>query len=126
MPRAAPHICGYPGCSELVYSGAYCEAHQQREESHSPSWREYDKRRGSPSVRGYGLKWKKMRDSFLEENPWCVGFPAGIHGRGFVKAEHVDHVLAKRNGGTDEIENLQPLCKACHNRKTVIDVKGSG
>lgn len=30
----------------------------------------------------------------------------------------IDHVVAKRKGGTDALENLQCLCGICHARKT--------
>lgn len=34
------------------------------------------------------------------------------------KATEVDHIIELAQGGTDEIENLQPLCTACHKAKT--------
>ena len=34
------------------------------------------------------------------------------------KATEVDHVIELANGGTDELDNLQPLCKECHKVKT--------
>ena len=35
-----------------------------------------------------------------------------------VKATIVDHIIAKRRGGSNDEHNLQPLCVACHNHKT--------
>ena len=36
------------------------------------------------------------------------------------KATEIDHILEVADGGTDDIENLQPLCKTCHIEKTNI------
>lgn len=38
-------------------------------------------------------------------------------------ADTVDHIVARRNGGSDEIENLQPLCRE-HNSKKGIKPDG--
>jgi 5-methylcytosine-specific restriction protein A len=35
-----------------------------------------------------------------------------------VSATQVDHIKAKAVGGTDEDNNLQPLCGPCHKAKT--------
>lgn len=35
----------------------------------------------------------------------------------------IDHILALCLGGTDDWENLQPLCIACHRPKTVEDLR---
>ena len=34
------------------------------------------------------------------------------------QATEVDHILEVANGGTDDVENLQPLCNVCHKAKT--------
>lgn len=34
------------------------------------------------------------------------------------KATDIDHIIELANGGTDDIENLQPLCSPCHKAKT--------
>lgn len=31
---------------------------------------------------------------------------------------HIDHIVPKRDGGTDALENLQLLHRACHSKKT--------
>jgi len=34
------------------------------------------------------------------------------------RSGHVDHIVDKRAGGTDSLDNLQTLCVSCHSRKT--------
>lgn len=34
-----------------------------------------------------------------------------------------DHIIPLKLGGEDTLENLQPLCKACHKPKTAEDLK---
>ena len=41
-----------------------------------------------------------------------------------VPATDVDHRVARADGGTDDRSNLQPLCHACHSRKTVRENGG--
>jgi len=33
--------------------------------------------------------------------------------------EEIDHVVPWSEGGTDELENLRPICKACHRLKSI-------
>lgn len=37
-------------------------------------------------------------------------------------SHQIDHILALCNGGTDDWDNLQPLCILCHRKKTARDV----
>lgn len=55
----------------------------------------------------------------LRRNPACTD-PFGVHGGQYVPATDVDHIVPRAQGGTDAPENLQPLCHACHSRKTAV------
>ena len=37
------------------------------------------------------------------------------------KPEILDHIVSFYNGGNNSLENLQPLCKNCDNKKTKIE-----
>ena len=56
---------------------------------------------------------------YLRANPICAD-PFGLHANsgGVVQAVHVDHIKRKRDGGTDDWDNLQGLCHSCHSMKT--------
>ena len=38
-----------------------------------------------------------------------------------IKDMQVDHILSKRNGGTDDIANLNPSCRMCNHYKRAAD-----
>lgn len=65
------------------------------------------------SQRGYGYKWQKARELYLNENPLCVFCER--KGR-TTAASVVDHIIAHRG---DMVlfwneTNWQSLCKSCH------------
>lgn len=73
----------------------------------------------SSSPGSYGRAWRRLRRLVLRLQPFCVD-PFGHHavdGR-FEVATEVDHIVPRRAGGKDVIENLQSLCITCHSRKT--------
>ena len=40
-----------------------------------------------------------------------------------LKDMQVDHILPKRNGGTDDIDNLNPSCRLCNHYKRAAGIK---
>lgn len=79
--------------------------------------------RQSSARRGYGYRWRNLRDIILRREPLCRECAtAGL----IVPAEDIDHVVSKANGGTDDLTNLMPLCHPCHSRKTVAEDGGLG
>jgi len=48
--------------------------------------------------------------------------PCAECGASYSKTHQVDHMLALCLGGTDDWDNLQPLCIICHRKKTAEDV----
>lgn len=75
-------------------------------------------RRGSSSQQGYGHPWRKIRAAVLAEEMACRSC-----GRAAVASDHVDHILPRRLGGSDERANLQRLCHSCHSHKTAREMR---
>lgn len=110
MPTAPLTVCTAPGCGVLVQRGR-CERH--RAERH----RDIDSRRGTRQERGYGVAWQRLRVLVLQGEPLCR--ECGRRGE-LVPATEVDHIRPMAAGGAQfDVENLQPLCHACHSAKTM-------
>jgi 5-methylcytosine-specific restriction protein A len=67
--------------------------------------------RPSSAARGYGGAWRKLRLMVLARQPLCA-VPGCTN-----PSEHVDHIVAKGAGGTDDLHNLQGLCAHHHGVK---------
>lgn len=87
---------------------------------HTASDRQYNQRRGSAGVRGYGRAWRQTRDAFIASNPVC-SVPGCER-----PTQEVDHILPRAKGGTDDWSNLQPLCRTHHSMKTARHDGGFG
>ena len=111
MPHRPPHPCNRPGCPALTRE-RFCPAHARAEMAR------LDSERGTVAERGYRGHWPKLRAAVLRAEPACRACGA--------PASHVDHIVAKRRGGTDEWSNLQALCATCHRQKTVREDGGFG
>ena len=78
--------------------------------------------RGSRHQRGYGAAWDRTRKRIFDRDEGlcqnCLK-----HGRP-TPGTDVDHKLPKAQGGGDEDENLQLLCRACHREKTARESQG--
>ena len=77
---------------------------------------EHDERRGSARKRGYDYRWEKVRSLHLANEPLCrmCSRPADL----------VDHITPIRDGGERlDDDNLQSLCRRCHDAKTAEDVR---
>jgi 5-methylcytosine-specific restriction endonuclease McrA len=64
--------------------------------------------------------WKAARRKYGEVPPysvWCAIWAAPCALCGTAPARGVDHIIPKAKGGTGAVENLQPACWPCNNRK---------
>ncbi len=79
----------------------------------------------------YDRDWQKLSQDILSSNPIChcseakvwneecvVVVDLSLGTRTVAPAACVDHIRPVRCGGTDERDNLQALCWACHSVKT--------
>jgi len=107
MPSQAPRPCAHPGCPALVRGKGrrFCDEHLRRQRQNEDSWR------GSAAKRGYDAEWREFRERYLQDNPACDECGAS--------ATVVAHRLHRSDGGSDDIDNLRPLCSTCHNRETM-------
>ena len=107
MPRKPKHPCSYPGCPNLT-DGQYCGEHRKI------ARRQYDRYERQPDVgKKYGRAWKRIRDRYVQEHPFCERcFEEGR----MTPVEEVHHIIPVKEGGTHAKENLMSLCKSCHNK----------
>ena len=102
MAWATARACSVPGCPELVTKpGVYrCDKHQ----------REYLDQWNRPrDIKYTGKMWRRHSRIFLSQHPVCerCGAPS----------ELTHHIIRKREGGSDDFDNLEALCRACHERE---------
>lgn len=107
MPSRAPRPCPHPGCAVLTDRGP-CEQHrkerQQRADTKTP-----EERRFYSSAR-----WQRIRADQLRREPLCRDCMA----EGIVKPARVaDHIIPRRQGGSDDPENLASQCWKHHQIK---------
>lgn len=112
MPRRPPHPCAFGSCPKLTYE-RYCPEHKKLMNA------QYDARlrdRGASEFY-HSREWRKLRQSFLTEHPFCE--ECRRNGR-LTKATVVDHIIPIKQGGPalDE-NNLQALCASCHGSKSI-------
>ncbi len=109
MPVSAPKPCSQPGCGALVRDGTGRCAKHPRE-----AWA---KKTDTP-VRISGRRLQAMRERLFKDNPLCV--ECDRLGR-VTLATQRDHIIPLAEGGTDGDDNVQGLCRACHEGKSLAE-----
>jgi 5-methylcytosine-specific restriction protein A len=118
MPNRAPRACRTSTCPHpAAPRSSYCDGCRQRlglptaASSHWANWN-----RGTSTERGYGAVWRRLRAEVLRGAQYrCV--PCRREGR-FSVADEVHHIVARADGGSDELDNLEAICLACHRKRT--------
>ena len=110
MPKK---LCNQIGCSNIIaYEARWCAAHQ-RDNSRAEQAKDYNKnRRDKRNFKFYNSsEWRKLRALQLNDEPLCEICKS--------IGEVVDHIKEISDGGCATcLDNLQTLCKICHNIKT--------
>lgn len=108
MPERARTQCTAPGCTSLAQWRGRCDTHRRDE-------------RPSSSRRGYDRYWSAIRSRYARDHPYCE---SELHRGACVMGSDVDHIIPIVEGGTNEIINLQMLCRSCHTKKTIGQTAG--
>ena len=107
MPMKPKRPCSYPGCPRLT-DRQYCEEHQK---VMNKDYEKYD--RNPLTKKRYGRAWERIRRQYVQLHPFCeLCLEQGIATR----VEHVHHKLPIEEGGSNDFDNLQSLCKSCHSK----------
>ncbi len=107
MPHKPLKPCKHPSCPKLTNTD-YCKEHQLLHE------------RATANDRGYDNRWRSVRKQFLQEHPFCIRCQQNNK---LTPATVVDHMIPHRG---DQVlfwdkTNWQPLCKQCHDKKTMTE-----
>ncbi len=120
MPIRAKSPCRHPGCGHLLDKSGFCDKHRRESfrAQKQTATEDYKERN-----RFYQRKeWKTVRALKLQLDPLCKA--CRTQGR-LTAAEVVDHIVQISRGGSQlDQDNLQSLCKSCHNAKTMREKQG--
>ena len=118
MPNKPKKLCAKAGCCTIT-DQRYCDKHTDIYIKEVR--KKYDKQRPAYH-RLYGLSvWATLRNRVLSGTPFCIECAK----QDIIKlADVVDHIVDHRGDVNKflDINNLQALCKKCHDRKTARTV----
>ena len=113
--------CNHPACRNLIpFDVDYCaqHTHMRREKHHR-----YDaaREREDKKYRSvyHSSRWRKLRKQILLRDDYMCQYCLN---KGLYKqADVVDHIIEVKDDITKayDPENMQSLCHACHNKKTI-------
>lgn len=76
---------------------------------------------GTTTQRGYGWEWQQKRLRVLERDGHLCRCEDCASAGLLTPATHVDHIVEKVDGGSDDDENLRAMNADCHKRKTAAE-----
>jgi 5-methylcytosine-specific restriction protein A len=121
MPSKIRRECSQPACRKLTTT-RFCEKHLVENHAKESS-RQHDRgRRDDPFRAIYKTaRWQRVRIQIIYRDPLCCICKMAA-------SEMVDHIIPARDYAGDffDEENLQGLCKACHDIKTATEDGGFG
>ena len=112
MPYRAPRPCAHVSCDNLS-TQTYCQIHA----ADARPWAV--ERRKTPGKLDYHTAaWQRKREWRLKRDHYLCQVCLKKQPPIFSAAYGVDHVIPVSEGGTDDEENLQAICRECHSLKT--------
>jgi 5-methylcytosine-specific restriction protein A len=76
-------------------------------------------KRTSRHARGYGTAWEHLRKEVMQRDKGLC--QPCLRKNRVTAAAAVDHIKPKAKGGTDDLTNLEAICRPCHLDKTLRD-----
>lgn len=116
MPKMPPRPCTQPGCKQYAVTDGRCDNHKREAWASNKGKTRHE--------RGYGHQWDKIRKSILRRDSYLCQ-PCKRNNR-VTKADQVDHIRPKSQGGGDNADNLQSICYICHKLKTQEEAQSGG
>jgi len=97
-------VCCHPGCNHIALQGkSKCEEHFVERKIKKDTKKTRDKNYGTS-------RWKKLRAEKLRQSPLCSDCKK--------PANTVHHIIPVKEGGEFwDINNLDTLCRACHEKE---------
>ena len=117
MSQPIPRLC--PKCKKRVIDVPCpnCEAMRKAQVN--------KQRRPSDKAFYDSAEWEIIRTQQLAKHMFCQFIREdGLECKKIAK--HVDHIVAREKGGTNDPSNLRSGCVSCHSRKTVQEDGGFG
>ncbi len=113
MAQQPGRACRWPGCTAIVHSGIYCDAH--RATGRRQGDRALDARRGSARQRGYNAEWERFRVWFMNQPSEQLCGRCKEHGK-VTLATLVHHIIPVRTRPDLRLvaSNCMALCRRCH------------
>ena len=122
MPMKPLKICNHVGCNQLT-KDARCQEHEQEHQSEAN--KRVSNNRQSYHMWYSSTRWRKLRLIWLKSNPLCVYCQEQNK---LIPAQVVDHIRPHKGDiyMFYSVDNLQSLCKRCHDIKTASIDGGYG
>lgn len=114
-------VCSKINCNKLIdFRETYCDEHKELQRESKVNYDSLRYERDSKYRGFYNKKeWKHARRSSMLRHDWLCR--ECLRNGLYTKADVVDHIVELRDDWDKRLDqsNLQPLCNACHNVKTI-------
>jgi shikimate kinase len=121
MGRAAPKPCAHPGCPAVVPASVrFCPDHAKGDKRQK--FFDDEGKKLSASQRGYGSRWTKFSKWYRTSvEPLCRECSKEGNLTPAQVVDHIEPVEGPDDPRFFDQDEVQSLCRACHNRKTALE-----